>query len=251
MAGHSHWANIAHKKGRIDAKRGALFGKLSRAIIVAARNGGGDPDMNLRLRYAIDKAKKLSMPKDNIERAVKRGTGEGDQEVYNETVYEGRGVGGVAIIVEALTENPNRTAGDVRSIFKSFGGELGKSNSAAFLFDRKGVLQVSKDVATEERLFEVAVEAGAEDVRDNEDTFEILTPPDAFDAVVAAMDSAQIETESSDVQLVPQTTVQLDAGDAKTVLKMMDAFEENQDVQNVTANFDIPDEVMDEVLAEA
>ena len=267
MAGHSHWANIAHKKGRNDKKRGVMFHKLSMAIIVAARNGGGDPDTNLRLRYAIDKAKKLSMPKDNIERAVKKGTGEGDDAVYNEITYEGFGPGSTAVIVEALTENPNRTASEVRNIFKVHGGELGKSNSAAFLFDRKGLIQVPKSGETEsedaeakdapprpvneERLFEAAVEAGAEDVRDAGESFEVLTPPAAFDAVVSALDEAGIVTGSSDVTLVPQTTVSPEAGDAKRLLQMLEAFEDNQDVQNVIANFDIPDDVMAEVMADA
>lgn len=250
MAGHSHWANIAHKKGRIDKKRGALFGKLSRAIIVAARNGGGDPDMNLRLRYAIDKARKNSMPKDNIERAVKRGTGEGSDEVFEEIVYEGYGPGGVAVIVTALTENRNRTAGDVRSIFNSYGGNLGQTGSVLFMFDRKGVIQVSKEAVSEDRLFEIAAEAGAEDVRDNGDNFEVLTPPDDFDAVNAAVEGEGLETATAEVTLVPQNTVDVEKSDAKRLLNMLDAFDENEDVQNVTANFDISDEVMAEVLGE-
>lgn len=250
MAGHSHWANIAHKKGRIDKKRGALFGKLSRAIIVAARNGGGDPDMNLRLRYAIDKARKNSMPKDNIERAIKRGTGEGSDEVYEEVVYEGYGPGGVAVIVQTLTENRNRTAGDVRNIFANHGGNLGQSGAVLFMFDRKGVIQVSQDVVTEDRLFEVAADAGAEDVRDNGDTFEVLTPPDDFDAVNAAVEEAGLETASAEVSLVPQNTVAVEVSDAKRLFRMLDAFDENEDVQTVTANFDVSEEVMAEVLGE-
>lgn len=250
MAGHSHWANIAHKKGRIDKKRGALFGKLSRAIIVAARNGGGDPDMNLRLRYAIDKARKNSMPKDNIDRAIKRGTGEGNEDVFEDIVYEGYGPGGVAVIVNALTENRNRTAGDVRSIFGSCGGNLGTTGSVLFMFDRKGVIQVSKEAVTEERLFELAVEAGAEDVRDNGDMFEVHCPPDDFDVVNASIEKAGLETNTAEVTLVPQNTVAVESSDAKRLLKMLDAFDENEDVQSVTANFDISDEVMAEVLGE-
>lgn len=250
MAGHSHWANIAHKKGRADKKRGALFGKLSRAIIVAARNGGGDPDMNLRLRYAIDKARKASMPKDNIERAVKRGTGEGNEDIFEEIAYEGYGPGGVAIIVNALTENRNRTAGDVRSIFGSYGGNLGQTGSVLFMFDRKGVVQVSRELVSEEKLFEIVLEAGAEDVRDSGDSFEVLCAPDDFDAVNSAVEGAGLETENADVLLVPQNTVAVETSDAKRLLKMLDAFDENEDVQNVTANFDISDEVMAEVLDE-
>lgn len=250
MAGHSHWANIAHKKGRIDKKRGALFGKLSRAIIVAARNGGGDPDMNLRLRYAIDKARKNSMPKDNIERAIKRGTGEGSDEVFEEIVYEGYGPGGVAVIVNALTENRNRTAGEVRNIFGSYGGNLGQSGSVLFMFDRKGVVQVSKEVVSEDRLFELALEAGAEDVRDNGDVFEVHCPPEDFDNVNATIEKAGLETVEADISLIPQNTVQVEKSDAKQLLNMLDAFDENEDVQTVTANFDISDEIMAEVVGE-
>ena len=165
MAGHSHWANIAHKKGRIDKKRGALFGKLSRAIIVAARNGGADVDTNLRLRYAIDKAKKASMPKDNIEKAVKKGAGDLDGEQLVEILYEGYGPGGVAVLVEALTENRNRTAGEVRNLFDANGGNLGASNSVSWMFDKKGVVEVPAEAVDEETLFEAAVEAGADDVQ--------------------------------------------------------------------------------------
>lgn len=251
MAGHSHWANIAHKKGRIDKKRGALFGKLSRAIIVAARNGGGDPDMNLRLRYAIDKARKNSMPKDNIERAVKRGTGEGSEDVFEEVIYEGYGPGGVAVIVSSLTENRNRTAGDVRNIFNSHGGNLGQSGAVLFMFDRKGIIQVTQEQIDEEKLFELVAEAGAEDVRDLGDQFEVVTPPEVFDDVNAAVEAAGLETDTAEVRLVPQNTVTVEKGHAKNLLKMLDAFDENEDVQDVTANFDIPDDVMEEVLGES
>ena len=249
MAGHSHWANIAHKKGRIDAKRGALFGKLSRAIMVAARNGGADVDTNLRLRYAIDKAKKASMPKDNIEKAVKKGAGELDGEQLTEIVYEGYGPGGVAVLVEALTENRNRTAGEVRNLFDSHGGNLGASNSVAWMFDRKGVVAVPSEAVGEEALFEAAVEAGAEDVREVGETREVVCPPEAFDDVVAAV-SELAEPETAELQMVPQNTVALDEGDARRLMKLLDGFDENQDVQNVTANFEIADDVMQALAAE-
>ena len=249
MAGHSHWANIAHKKGRIDAKRGALFGKLSRAIMVAARNGGSDPDTNLRLRYAIDKAKKLSMPKDNIEKAVKKGAGELEGEQLVEVVYEGYGPGGVAVMVEALTENRNRTASEVRNLFDANGGNLGSTGSVAFQFDRRGVVRVPLESVGEEPLFEAAVEAGADDVRVVGEMREVHCDPTVFDEVVTAVKDLT-EPDSADLEMIPQTTVEVDRSDAKRLLRMLDGFEENQDVQNVTANFEIPDEVMDELASE-
>ena len=244
MAGHSHWANIAHKKGRIDAKRGKLFGKLSRAIIVAARNGGGDPDMNLALRYAIDKAKKNSMPKDNIERAVQKGCGESDGEDYQELSYEGYGPAGVAIICDALTENRNRTAGEVRKTFEVHGGNLGGSGCVAYLFDRKGYITVPAAQTDEETLFELAVEAGAEDVREAGDLFEVVTPVDQFQQVADALAAKEIETDVSEVTRLPQTNVELADGDARKVLKLLEALEDNEDVQSVTTNAEFPDSVM-------
>ena len=249
MAGHSHWANIAHKKGRIDAKRGALFGKLSRAIMVAARNGGADPDTNLRLRYAIDKARKNSMPKDNIEKAVKKGAGDLDGEQLVEIVYEGYGPGGVAVIVEALTENRNRTASEVRNLFDANGGNLGASGSVSWMFDRKGIVQVPVDAVGEDQLFEAAVEAGADDVKVSGEVGEVSCPPEVFDEVVAAV-SELAEPESSELAMVPQNTVTVEKSDARRLLRMLDGFDENQDVQNVTANFEIPDELMAELAAE-
>ena len=249
MAGHSHWANIAHKKGRIDKKRGALFGKLSRAIIVAARNGGADVDTNLRLRYAIDKAKKLSMPKDNIEKAVKKGAGDLDGEQLVEILYEGYGPGGVAVLVEALTENRNRTAGEVRNLFDANGGNLGASNSVSWMFDRKGVVAVPADAVDEETLFEAAVEAGADDVRLDGEVRRVECEPAAFDEVVAAV-TELAEPESAELAMVPQNTVTVEGDDAKKLFKMLDGFEENQDVQNVTANFEMSDELMTELAGE-
>lgn len=251
MAGHSHWANIAHKKGRMDKKKGALFGKLSRAIIVAARNGGGDPAANLALRYAVDKARKQSMPKDNIDRAIKKGCGETDGEEYAEITYEGYGPGGVAILCDALTENRNRTAGEVRKTFEVHGGNLGGTGCVAWMFERKGVFTVSRDEADFDRIFEIAVDAGADDVRESGDTFEITCPPDAFQDVSDALESAGVNTESADLARVPENTVDLGADDGRKLLKLLDALEENEDVQSVTSNFNISEDVMQAVLEEA
>lgn len=251
MAGHSHWANIAHKKGRMDKKKGALFGKLSRAIIVAARRGGGDPAANLALRYAIDKARKQSMPKDNIDRAIKKGCGESDGDDYAEITYEGYGPGGVAILCDALTENRNRTAGEVRKTFEVYGGNLGGTGCVAWMFERKGVFAVSREAAEFDRIFEIAVEAGADDVHESGETFEITCPPDAFQTVSDALESAGIETESADLARVSENSVDLDADDSRRLLKLLDALEENEDVQSVTSNFNISEEIMQAVLDEA
>ncbi|QDU79938.1 putative transcriptional regulatory protein [Polystyrenella longa] len=250
MAGHSHWANISAKKGVIDKKRGKLFGKLSRAIIVAAQSGGGDPTTNLRLRYAIDKAKKASMPKDNIDRAVKKGCGEAGGENYEELLYEGYGAAGVAVLCDILTENRNRTAGEIRKIFEVHNGNLGATGCVAWMFDRKGQFLVPVEGNDEEALFEIAVEAGAEDVREAGDSFEILCDPDLFDAVNAALEERGIETTSSDITRVPANTVELDATDGMKVLKLIDALEDQDDIQNVIANFNISDDIMEE-LAES
>lgn len=246
MAGHSHWANIAHKKGRIDARKGKLFGKLSRAIIVAARNGGGDPDMNLALRYAIDKAKKSSMPKDNIERAVAKGCGGGEGEDYQELAYEGYGPGGVAIICDALTENRNRTAGEVRKIFEVYGGNLGSTGCVSYLFERKGMITVPRAQTDEETLFELAAEAGAEDVRASGEVFEVVTPIDAFQQVVDALAGRGIETDVSELTRVANASVELNSDDARRVIKLLEALEDNDDVQSVTTNAEFPDSVMAE-----
>ncbi|MGE0377742.1 MAG: YebC/PmpR family DNA-binding transcriptional regulator [Planctomycetaceae bacterium] len=251
MAGHSHWANIAHKKGRVDAKKGKLFGKLSRAIIVAARRGGGDPDMNLALRYAIDKAKKNSMPKDNIERAVLKGSGESEGDDYQELTYEGYGPGGVAVLCDALTENRNRTAGEVRKIFEVYGGNLGSTGCVSYLFERKGRFTVARELADEEALFELAVEAGADDVQLDGDVFEILTAPDSFQQVADALEAKGIETSLAEFTRIPSTSIDLNETDARRLLKLLDALEDNDDVQNVTANFNISDAIMEAVMAEA
>lgn len=250
MAGHSHFANIAHKKGKADKKRGALFGKLSRAIIVAARNGGGDPTMNLALRYAMDKARKNSMPKENIDRAVKKGTGESSGEDFQELIYEGYGPGGVAVICDALTENRNRTAGEVRKIFEVSGGNLGATGCVSWMFERRGLFTLSQESIAEDQLFELALEIGAEDVKHDGDQYEVTCPPDLFQQVSDALEAAGLTTNVSEITRIPANTVDLNVDDARRLFKMLDAFEENEDVQNVTANFNVPEDVMEQVLAE-
>lgn len=251
MAGHSHWANIAAKKGVMDKKRGKLFGKLSRAIIVAARNGGGDPAMNLALRYAIDKARKSSMPADNIERAIKKGTGETTGENFEQVVYEGYGPGGTAVLCDILTDNRNRTAGEVRKIFEIHGGNLGGSGCVAWMFDRKGLFTVPAANADEDRLLEISLEAGADDVARSGDLFEVTCGVEAFQQVADALQEAKIPLESAELTRISSTTVDLDAADGRRMLKLLEALEDQDDVQSVTANFNIPDEVMAEVAAEA
>lgn len=250
MAGHSHWANIKHKKGAADKKKGALFGKLSRAIIVAAQHGGGDPSMNLTLQYAVDKAKKASMPKDNIERAIKKGIGESSADQYFELIYEGYGPGGVAVLCDILTENRNRTAGEVRKIFEVHSGNLGSTGCVAWMFERKGLFLVPEDGIDEDTLFELVLEAGAEDVKHTGAAYEITCEADVFSQVSAALEAAGITPDVAEISRIPASTVELDAETGRKVLKLMEALEDNEDVQNVTANFNIPDEVMEEVTSE-
>ncbi len=250
MAGHSHWANIAFKKGLVDKKRGKLFGKLARYIIVAARRGGGDPAANLALRYAIDRARKASMSNDTIERAVKKGTGELGVETFDEVMYEGYGPHGVAVLCEILTENRNRTAGEVRKIFEINGGNLGTTGCVGWMFERKGVFVITSKHTTEDRLFEIALEAGASDVKAVGDNFEVTCDPDAFQSVTAALEAAAIPTESAELARIAGTTVELDLDSARSVLKLMEALEDHDDIQSVYANFNIPDTVMAELASE-
>jgi YebC/PmpR family DNA-binding regulatory protein len=251
MAGHSHWAGIKHKKAAIDNKRGKLWSKLSKAIIVAARCGGGDPGMNLALRYAINDAKAVSMPKDNIERAIKKGTGELDGGNLEEVVYEGYGPAGVAVICDILTDNRNRTAPEVRKIFEIAGGKLGSTGCVAWMFDRKGLLVVPRDQTDEESLMELALEAGADDVRLEGDAFEVTCEVDVFNNVSDAIAGANLKTELREITRIPQDTVDLDAADGRKVLEMMERLDDHDDVQNVAANFNISDEAMAEIDAEA
>ena len=251
MSGHSKWHSIKHKKGAADAKRGQLFSKLSRAISVAAREGGGSPEMNIALANAIEKAKSYSMPKDNIERAIKRGTGEGSAETFEKIVYEGYGANGVAIMVDIMTDNRNRAAADIRRIFTRMGGNMGTAGSVAWMFEKKGNIIVNKGAGVDEdALMETALEAGAEDMTGGDDHWEIVTDVDSFRAVVEALDRAGIEVNSAEVTMLPQNTVELDKDSAKKVLRLVDALEENEDVQEVYGNFDIPDEILQELSEE-
>lgn len=249
MAGHSHWAGIKHKKALIDNKRGKVWSKLARAIIVAAKAGGGDPDTNLRLRYAINDAKAVSMPKDNIERALKKGTGELEGGNLDEVLYEGYGPGGVAVLCEILTDNRNRTAPEVKKIFELAGGKLGATGCVAWMFERKGVAVIDVKQTDEETLLELAMESGAEDVKTEGDKFEVICDPESFTDVQAALENASIETESAEITRMPNDTVDLDVDTARQVLKLMDQLDDHDDVQNVSANFNIPEEAMAELDA--
>jgi YebC/PmpR family DNA-binding regulatory protein len=247
MAGHSHWANIARKKALVDNKRGKLWSRLSKAIIVAAKTGGGDADMNLRLRYAIDAAKAVSMPKDNIARAVKRGTGELDGGQLEEVLYEGYGAGGVAVLCEILTDNRNRTAGEIRKIFELTDGKLGATGCVAWMFDRKGLFLVPAESIDEDTLLERALEAGADDVQRVDDNFEITCDPSVFAEVGSALEQKGIRCEVSEITRIPQSTIDLDVDTARKVLALMEKLDDHDDVQNVSANFNIPEEAMAEI----
>ncbi|CAG0981629.1 putative transcriptional regulatory protein [Geobacteraceae bacterium] len=247
MSGHNKWSTIKHKKGAADAKRGKTFTKIIKEITVAAKLGGGDPAGNPRLRAAVDKAKSENMPKDNIERAIKKGTGELEGVSYEEIVYEGYGPGGVAVLVECMTDNRNRTVSDVRSTFTKCNGNMGETGCVSWMFDKKGLIVVSKDVDFE-KLFEVALEAGAEDVADEEEQFEVLTDPTTFIEVREVLEKAGFAHESAEVTMIPQTMVKLDGKNAENMLKLMDRLEDNDDVQNVYANFDISTEEMEKLM---
>ena len=248
MSGHSKWSTIKHKKGAADAKRGKLFSKLSRAIIIAAKEGGGEPTANLALQNAIIKAKSYSMPKDNIERAIARGAGtDADAANYESIVYEGYGPGGVAVIVESLTDNKNRTASDVRHAFDKFGGNLGTTGSVAFQFERKGQIIVNGP-ADEDELMLAAADAGADDVVSGDGSFQVLCPIDLFGAVRDAIEAAGFAIDSAELTMVPKVTVDVaDEAVAKRLMKLMDALEDNDDVQEVFANFDIPEEILEAI----
>ncbi len=244
MAGHSHWAGIKHKKALIDNKRGKVWSKLSKAIIIAAKMGGGDPDTNLRLRYAINDAKAVSMPKDNIERAVKKGCGELEGNNFDEILYEGYGPGGVAVLCEILTDNRNRTAPEVRKIFEKSGGKLGATGCVAWMFERKGVVVIDGEQIEEEALLELAMEAGAEDVKTADGKHEVISDPDSFGSLQDAIKEAEIEIERSELRRIPNDTIDLDIVNAKKVLQLMDSLDDHDDVQKVAANFNLPEEVM-------
>ena len=244
MAGHSPWASIKHRKAAVDAKRGKLWTKLSKAIIVAAKMGGADPDSNLRLRYAINDAKAVSMPRDNIERAIKRGTGELEGGEVEEVIYEDYGPGGVAVLCEIMTDKRTRTAPEIRKIFDSHGGKLGATNCVAWMFERKGLILVAGAKASEERLMEVALEAGAEDLKREGEAFQITCTPENLTKVSDALAAAGIEADSKQLARIPTNIVEVaDVENAQNVLALMEALDDHDDVQNVSANFTIPESV--------
>lgn len=246
MSGHSKWHNIRIKKQKVDQVRGKLFSKLSREITVAAKEGGGNPDANPRLRTAIERAREAGVPNDNVQRAIQRGTGEIEGAVYETITYEGY-AGGVAILVEVLTDNRNRTASDIRSIFTRYGGSLSAAGSVAWMFDRKGLITVDKAKATEDDVLLVALEAGADDVRTTVEAYEVLTSAEQFFAVKQALAAASMLIQSADITMVPKTTVRVEGKEAQHLLRLMEALEEHDDVQHAYANFDIPDEILQQV----
>ena len=244
MSGHSKWSTIKHKKGAADAKRGKIFTKLIKEITVAARTGGGDIDANPRLRTAVAAAKAENMPKDNIERAIKKGTGELEGVNYEESTYEGYGPGGAAVIVESLTDNKNRAVAEIRHIFSKYGGNLGANGCVAWMFDKKGYFVVEKSVIDEDSLMEAALDAGAEDVREDGDNFEVITEPEDFETVKEAVDTAGIKTVAAEVTLLPQNNTSLAGKDAEKMIKLMEMLDDCDDVQKVYTNADIPEEMM-------
>jgi YebC/PmpR family DNA-binding regulatory protein len=248
MAGHSHWAGIKHKKAANDAKRGKLWSKIARLIIVAAKSGGGDPAQNLSLRYAIDKGKAANMPKDTIEKAIKKGTGELGGANYEEVLYEGYAPGGVAMMVDALTDNRNRTAPEIRKIFEKKGGSMGTSGCVSYMFSKKGVIIVACGNVDEDSLMDIALGSGADDMVRDGDFFEISCSPDAYDGLKAAIEEAQIPVESAELSMFPGNTITIsDFDTARKILDMVDMFEDQDDVQNVYSNFDIPDEIIEKL----
>ena len=248
MSGHSKWASIKHKKAATDARRGQLFTKLARAISAAAREGGGDPDANFTLAAAIQKARDYSMPKDSIQRAIDRGTGAGAAEAIERVVYEGYGPGGVAILVETLTDNRNRTSADIRHIFDKHGGSLGEPGSVAWVFEKRGIVLVDADRYSEEDLI-AAIDAGADDVSVDGDSLKVICQPGDLSAVREALGSEGVEIESAELTMEPKTVVEVGPGDASTLIRLMDALDEHDDVEAVHANFDIPSEVLERVAA--
>jgi YebC/PmpR family DNA-binding regulatory protein len=245
MSGHSKWHTIKHKKGALDAKRGKIFTKLIKEITVAARTGGsGDVDANARLRKAVTDAKAQNMPNDTIDRAIKRGTGELEGVNYEEITYEGYGIGGVAVLVETMTDNRNRTVAELRHLFSKNGGNLGEAGSVAWMFDKKGYIVVDKEAKPEDELFELVIEAGADDLQDEGDVFEIYTAPENFDAVLDAVKAARIEPQVAEISMVPQNHIKLEGADAQKMLKLYEAIDDNDDVQKVHANFDIDESEM-------
>lgn len=248
MSGHSKWSTIKRKKGAIDAKRGKIFTRLIKEITVAARTGGGDPDGNPRLRSAIAAGKAENMPKDNIDRAIKKGTGELEGEVYEEVLYEGYGPAGVAVLVECMTDNRNRTVADIRHYFSKNAGNLGESGCVAWMFDKKGIIQVDKDKCSEEELMDLALEAGAEDVVEEETEFQVLTDPEEFSDVRDALRKGGVEYSYGSVSMLPSNTIEVtEEKPARSLLKLLESLEDHEDVQNVYSNFDIDDALMEQI----
>jgi YebC/PmpR family DNA-binding regulatory protein len=248
MSGHSKWSTIKRKKGAIDAKKGKIFTKIIKEISLAARLGGADPEGNSRLRAAIMAAKTENMPKDNIDRAIKKGSGElGGASAFEELTYEGYGPGGVAVLVDVMTDNKKRTVSEIRHIFSKYGGNLAENGSVSWIFEKKGSILVSKENIGEDELMEIALEAGAEDVRDEDHEFEVITDPASFEKVKKALEERELPYESASVTFVPKNTVKLGEDKADQMLKLMEKMEDNDDVQNVYANFDIPDDIMEKL----
>lgn len=245
MSGHSKWASIRHKKGAVDAKRGKIFSKLIKEITVAARLGGGDPEGNPRLRVAVQAAKAQNMPKDNIARAIKKGTGELAGTSYEEYNYEAYGPGGVALMMNCLTDNRNRTIADIKHIFERHGGNLGEPGCVSWMFEKRGLVVFEKNSVEEEKLLDLALEAGAEDIKESETQFEVLTDPADFESIKKVFDDEGLSYSLAEISMIPQNTVKLEGRDAERVLSLLEALEENDDVSQVYANFDIPDEVME------
>lgn len=248
MSGHSHWAGIKHKKAANDAKRGRVWSKIARIIIVAAKSGGGDPGQNLTLRYAIDKGKAANMPKDTIEKAIKKGTGELGAISYDDVLYEGYGQNGVAIMVDGLTDNRNRTAPEIKKIFEKRGGSLGASGCVNWMFHKKGLITVATSAIDENELMEIALSEGADDMQTTGDVYELTCEPGAYEQLKNALQEKEIPTEIAEISMVPQSTITIDNVDtAKKILRLMDELEDHDDIQNVYANFDIPDEIVSQI----
>jgi YebC/PmpR family DNA-binding regulatory protein len=250
MSGHSKWHSIKHKKAKVDAARGKVFTKIIKELTVASRVGGGDPAMNPRLRVAVSAAKGANMPAKNIENAIKKGTGEMPGVVYEDVVYEGYGPGGVAVYIDAVTDNKNRTVAEVRFMLSKSGGNLGENGSVAWMFERKGMITVPKTNYTEDELFEVAIECGAEDMETNEDEYLIYTSFEDFNPVRAGLEEKSIEIDSAEVTLIPKNTVQVEGKEAEQLMKLMTQIDDHDDIQNVYANFDIDDNEMERILSE-
>ncbi|MCI0480159.1 MAG: YebC/PmpR family DNA-binding transcriptional regulator [Candidatus Dadabacteria bacterium] len=244
MSGHSKWANIKHRKAAVDAKRGKVFTKLIRELTVAAKHGGGDPEANPRLRTAIAAAKNQNMANDTIDRAIKRGTGEMGGEEYHELSYEGYGPGGSAVLVKTLTDNRNRTVSDIRRIFTKFGGSLGESGCVSWMFHMKGRIAFEKSKVDEDKVFEIALDAGADDVVTEESELVVITPPESFEAVKSAIQGAGLGYETAEVTMIPQNSIKIEGREAENMIRLMEALEDSDDVQNVYSNFDVSEDLM-------